>query len=217
MEEDPKIELENQIELEKEAIPVPEQTLEAAVKRANAIVGKLRACKTDLNDRQVGELEHIAKKIRADILESDILSGDDEGHFEVKICTDPKECAANFETLAEECQDAADTIKEQKLEASRKLVMAAKRLAAGQYKNVSAEKIYANVKKLVADATKLDLMKNVSNIELKSDKPLKTVVDWKEVQKFSPGISPSSRLMELRVQDLKNIMSCLRGGKEMKE
>ena len=32
MEEDPKIELENQIELEKEVIPVPEQTLEAAIR-----------------------------------------------------------------------------------------------------------------------------------------------------------------------------------------
>lgn len=217
--ENPTTALESQIELEKMEIPVPEKTLEAAVERANAIAKKLRASKsTHLSALQVKKLSRIASELRADIVETGIISDENENDFSLEVPSDTQQCAEEFECFGEECQDAADQINEQKIEAGEKIVRIAKSILASR-KEVSPAKLKACLRKIIADATKLDLMRNLSNIENKSqkDQTLRILVDWDEVSKLSPGVNKATKLQDLKVQDLKNVLVSIRGGRSVKE
>ena len=75
---------------------------------------------------------------------------------------------------------------------------------------VSVQKVYAKVRQIVAGATVLDVMKNRNNIETKAEKgqPLTSLVNWNAV-----NISKSTMVKDLTVQDLKDLLVSLKGGK----
>lgn len=211
--------LENQIELEKMEIPVPEKTLEAAVNRAHAIAKKLRASKlVKLSDIQIQSLSRIAGEMRADLVENGIVSDENEQDFSLEVPEDVQKCADEFECFGDECQDAADQIAEQKIEAGERIVKIARQVLASD-RQVSPVKLNAHIRRIIADATKLDLMRNLTNIENKSqkDQNLRILVDWDEVSKLSPGVNKTTKLQDLKVQDLKNVLVSIRGGRAVKE
>jgi len=211
--------LENQIELEKMEIPVPEKTLEAAVNRAHAIAKKLRASKqVKLSDLQIKGLSRIAGEMRADLVENGVISDENEQDFSLEVPEDVQKCADEFECFSEECRDAADQIAKQKIEAGERIVKIAKQVLASD-RQVSPVKLNAHIRRIIADATKLDLMRNLTNIENKSqkDQNLRILVDWDEVSKLSPGVNKTTKLQDLKVQDLKNVLVSIRGGRTVKE
>lgn len=217
--EDTTTTLENQIELEKMEIPVPEKTLEAATAKAYAVARKLRASKSaQLSDFQIKKLSRIASQMRADILETGVVGVDNDEDFNLEVPADAQECAEEFECFGDECKEAVEQLEEQRVEAGEKILRIAQRVLATD-RQISSRKLTASVKKILADATKLDLMRNLTNIENKSqkDQKLQTLADWDEVAKLSPGVNKMTQLKNLKVQDLKNIMVCLRGGKSTKD
>lgn len=218
MEVTPQEQLENRIELEKDTIPVPEKTIEAARDHAYEIVSKLRTLKGNLTDSQTEELGKVARKLRANIVATGVVD-EDSAEFELNISSnDPQECANEFEDFCAECDEAVDILTDKKLQAGQRLTWLAKRILKGT-SEVDSKKISARIHAILADATKLDLMRNLSNIENKSrkDQPLRVLVDWNEVSRLSPGVNKFTKVQDLKVQDLKNLLVSLRGGKEVEE
>ena len=158
---DPKTQLENQIEIEKMTIPVPEKTIEAAMNRAHAIASKLRSVKfASLSEDQKSELYRIAEQLRNNIVETGVVAEDTE-KFAIDITEETQACADAFAAFEEECQEAIDTIEDQKIEAGEKIVRLASQIAASK-NPVSVQKVYAKVRQIVAGATVLDVMKNLA-------------------------------------------------------
>lgn len=206
---DPKTQLEKQIEIEKMTIPVPEKTIEAAMNRAHAIASKLRSVKfASLSADQKSELYRIAEQLRNNIVDTGVVAEDTE-KFAIDIPEETQACADAFAAFEEECQEAIDTIEDQKIEAGEKIVRLASQIAASK-NPVSVQKVYAKVRQIVAGATVLDVMKNRNNIETKAEKgqPLISLVNWNAV-----SISKSTMVKDLTVQDLKDLLVSLKGGK----
>ena len=206
---DPKTQLENQIEIEKMTIPVPEKTIEAAMNRAHTIAKKLRTAKyASLSENQKSELNRIAEEIRNEIVDTGVVSDDSE-QFLIDVDDDTQNCAEAFSAFEEECQNAIDTIETQKIEAGEKIVRLASQVAMSKNR-VNASLVYSKVRKIVAGATVLDVMKNRNNIETKAEKgqPLSTLVNWNSV-----NVSKATLVKDLTVQDLKDLLVSLKGGK----
>lgn len=217
--EDPATNLETKIELEKLEIPVPEKTMEAAVKHARSVARRLRASKTKtLSTEQIKALSNIAKKLKAAIINTGAIPKEDEDSFNMELSANTQKCADEFECFGEECQEAADQISENKVEASEKLIKLAKNMLATN-RPVSPVKLKACVKRIIADVTKKDLLRNLVNIENKSqkDQTLQTMINWNDVSRLSPNVTKSTQLKNLKVQDLKNILVCVRGGTGAKD
>ena len=217
MEVTPQEQLENRIELEKDIIPVPEKTIEAAKKHAYEIASRLRARKSNLTASQMRELEKVAHKLRANIIATGVI-GENDAEFGLELSDDPQVCANEFEDFCAECEEACDLLDDKKFEASKKLVFLAKSVLKSN-REIDPKKLSAHVHEILADATKVDLMRNLSNIENKSrkDLPLRVLVDWNEVERLSPGLNKFTKVQDLRVQDLKNLLVSLRGGKEVRD
>lgn len=124
----------------------------------------------------------------------------------------------------EECAEAIQNTEKRldELKAFEKELKQLRKMADGLGVDITASKRPARrrlaTRTLVAETTKQDLVKNLQNIEMKSkgDKTLKILVDWKEFESRT-GFGKMARLGELTVDNVKTLLTCLRGGKESKD
>lgn len=122
--ENPVDQLDVQLELEKIEVPLPEETIEAAVEKARAIARKLRA-------RGEAMLTAGARKRLSRIADS-LDRAVEEAHGRVNcivLGTTSIECAEGLEDFADECVEACDEIKEDKAVAAAELVRLARKVA----------------------------------------------------------------------------------------
>lgn len=216
MSDDTQEQLETRIELEKDIIDTPEKTVDAARIQARAVAARLQARRKLLSGAQMRMLNRIADDLRMDLVS---VAGDDDTETpEIEVCDDPERCAESFNDFAAACEKAGRRIFSRKLEAGRRLIRLARRLVSSEA-TYSPRQLSAAVRGILADVTKLDLMKNLSNIENKSqkDQTLRILVDWNDVARLSPRVGKFSKLQDLTVQDLKNILVCLRGGRNSQD
>ena len=130
-----------------------------------------------------------------------------------------RRCQAAADAIAAIAPEAADDIAvTADPEATAESFEACGNTIAGILQHAAAARKRLAKHGLKAETTKQDLMKNLQNIEMKSkgDKTLKMLVDWKEFE-AKTGFGKMARLGELTVDNVKTLLTCLRGGKESKE
>lgn len=217
---DNKTELEMKTELEKENINVPEETLQANRTIASSIAKKLWASKAPaLTASQMQRLKVIGHRMHESIVAAGIVPAG-SGNFKIwskQAGESAMKFAEEFEEFTAECDQALSIMEDKQLTASEQLVILARKIASCD-SETEGQQLLSSVREIIADASKRDIMLNLSNIETKSnkDQTLKLLLDWKDVARLSPNVTRMTKVQDLKVQDLKNLLVSLRGGKESK-
>lgn len=238
-------ELDARNELEKDLIETPAETVDAAEEEGEKIAGLKKAMRNayyiaaKLN-RHAGRLT-AGQRVRFRAVAEELADIAPEGG-DVIVTSDAGDTADEFQACGdaiarhlqaarrtaglkgEECAEAIQNTEKRldELKVFEKELKQLRKMADGLGVDITASKRPARkrlaTRTLVAETTKQDLVKNLQNIEMKSkgDKTLKMLVDWKEFESRT-GFGKMARLGELTVDNVKTLLTCLRGGKESKD
>lgn len=196
-EENKKEEVDTTVELEKQEIPVPEKTVEAAIKKAHAMATAIAGKKGFTASGRAKLLSSLAELRQATGIE--IVPSDD---------TDVMVCRLN--DFCDEGKKEIAAILDRKFEAKAKLLRLAKQTFDGE---VTPEAAHRQASRILADVDRNDIQRNLMNITLpnRSDKSLKVQIDWAKLK--GHGIDKMTRLGDMTVEQLKEVLMSVKGNR----
>lgn len=201
-----KEELEFRNEMEKLTTPVPRRTIEAAIEKAHRMATQLRSySRPELTRTAAAKVKKCAEELASATECYRIVPV-------LMLTRVPADCAEEFDTYADDCQQCLDRQEEEQIGRAESLVRLAGQVRA--FKNPSIRKVTAALRRIAAgDVSRSDILRNFNNIDLKAkgDKGLATLVDWRKLQGMCPGVSRTSKLGELDVDTIKAVLVCLKG------
>lgn len=202
--------LDERIKLEKENIPVPEHTIEAAIAKAHRMASNIRASKiVRLKGSNLDKVLKCAQGI------DDAMSDAKCKVDCITVSADSEKCASAFDKFIEDAEKELEEIKKNKLTASRKLTRLAGQIM--KTRNLDMNKVVAHVHGILAgvnvksDISRQEITQNLTNLVNKSrtDQKLMTLVDWGKA-----GIAPTAQVKTLTVDDLQKIITSMKGAKD---